>query len=164
MAEADFNCELPGILSEPEHQKPICMETTTISNATLGYFDFMNRYTQGYSNLEKNPLMTNPPIGMYRQSSNCMPRCLMYTYSLNEEVATEYDNTLDYQDLYLYFASSTVETWTEYRLSTRLDFLANMGGTLGLILGMSLLSIIFALTNCFSKGISIISKHCRVFS
>ena len=47
-------------------------------------------------------------------------------------------------DLYLYFASSTVETWTEYRLEGALGFLSEVGGAMGLLLGASLLSLSFA--------------------
>ena len=154
-----FNCELPGILSNLEDQKPICKETTTMSNATLGYFDLMKHKIHG---IRDKPLLTEPPIGVYKETSNCMQRCSLYTYSLVEEVASEYDSTMDLHDLYLYFASSTVETWTEYRLNTKLDFLANLGGSLGLILGMSLLSMIFTLTNSLSNGVSVLSKYFRV--
>ena len=34
-----------------------------------------------------------------------------------------------------------MEVWTTYRLQTVLDFLSNIGGSLGLILGMSIMSM-----------------------
>lgn len=43
----------------------------------------------------------------------------------------------------LYFSSSSVEQWTTYRLQGAFDFVAVIGGTMGLFLGCSFLSLIF---------------------
>ena len=45
-------------------------------------------------------------------------------------------------NLVLYFDSPIVEVWTEYRLESAMDFMTGFGGTLGLIMGMSLLSVL----------------------
>jgi len=48
-------------------------------------------------------------------------------------------------DLVLYFASNSVETWTEYRLEGFIGFLSEVGGAAGLLLGASALSLAFML-------------------
>lgn len=93
--------------------------------------------------------LTSPPIGVHKESSGCLSRCSSYTYRLLEEEVSVYDDDMDRTaaDLYLHFASSTVETWTEYRLEGPLGFATEIGGALGLVLGASLLSLSLALVD-----------------
>jgi len=55
-------------------------------------------------------------------------------------------------DLKLRFSSPSVEIWREYRLSSKLDFIAGLGGAIGLILGISLLSLARAAIEAATVG------------
>ncbi len=89
--------------------------------------------------------MTKPPIGIYKNSTACPRRCNLYTYSLVHMPVSESDEDLTDADLYLYFGSPNLEVWTEYRLVNFLDFVVGIGGAIGLVLGMSVLSILLIL-------------------
>ncbi len=96
--------------------------------------------------------LTRPPIGIYINTSECLKRCELFTYSLVEEPIPVYSRDLDLADLYVYFGSPSLEVWTEYRLMSFLDFVVGVGGAVGLILGMSALSILDVLAHWFANG------------
>ncbi len=55
-------------------------------------------------------------------------------------------------DLHLYFASPSVEVWTDYRLVSALDLAAGIGGNVGLMMGMSVMSVLHLLVEAFAIG------------
>ncbi len=75
--------------------------------------------------------------------------------------STEFDSDLSRADLYLYFSSPEVEAWTEYRLVGGVDLAVGLGGALGLVLGMSLLSLLRMALRLMEKGIRIEKKKSR---
>ncbi len=97
--------------------------------------------------------MTSPPLGIYMSTSPCVRSCESYTYTILEEPVSVYDTDVGESDIYVYFASPVVETWTEFRLMSMLDLVSGVGGYIGLLLGMSFLSIIFLFFDLFSNGI-----------
>ena len=52
---------------------------------------------------------------------------------------------MEFADLFLYFTNPVVDVTTDYRLYSELDFVANIGGSMGLLMGMSLLSVVMIL-------------------
>ena len=135
-----FECQLPGVWVEQERSKPICTKFMKWGkNDTLGFLEVMT----GEEDVSGHRLISlgAPPIGVHKEGSDCLARCSSYTYQLVDEQVTLYDNKMISSDLYLYFASTTVETWHEYRLTSRLGFLSEVGGVMGLVLGASFCSI-----------------------
>ena len=63
-----------------------------------------------------------------------------------------YDTDISDSDIYIFFASPVVETWAEYRLMSTLDLVSLVGGNVGLLLGMSLLSIILLVLELVHLG------------
>ena len=63
-------------------------------------------------------------------------------------------------DVYIYFASPVVETWTEFRLMSMLDLISGVGGNIGLLLGMSLLSLVLLIMEIWRKGIKRATLSC----
>ena len=145
-----FACKLPGIWIGDSNDKPVCShyQSQDSPNGYLGFFDLLR------DNKDKTvPQLMAPPIGIYKESSGCLPRCKRYTYTLISEEISEYDNDMTHSDLYLYFPSLSVEVWTEYRLQSSLDFVIGIGGAVGLILGMSLLSVVVDFIKCMKFGV-----------
>ena len=106
--------------------------------------------------------LTAPPIGAHPKSPECVRRCESYSYTLAEHGgSTEFDSDLSRADLYLYFSSPEVEAWTEYRLVGGVDLAVGLGGALGLVLGMSLLSLLRMALRLMEKGIRIEKKKSR---
>ncbi len=96
------------------------------------------------------------------ENSTCLHRCDLLTYTLIDEPVTAYDKDLQIADLYLYFGSPSLEVWTEYRLVSFLDFLVGLGGTVGLILGMSVLSILLLLIKALDKGLKKVTRGRKI--
>ena len=84
-------------------------------------------------------------MGTHTRDHNCVPRCVTYDYQMEEEIVDEYDADMDDLSFYLYFSSPNVETNTKFRLMTGVDFITNVGGGLGLMLGFSAFSLIMDL-------------------
>ncbi len=152
-----FDCQLPGVWVDESRKKPVCSVYYRGSdpNGTLGYFGLMGL---GDEARNKNATLLSPPIGVYKDTSSCKVRCLSYTYHLVEEPVAYYDKDMQVADLYLYFASTTVETWTEYRLEGFIGFLSEIGGALGLVLGASLFSLSIMVIDGASEGLRIIKE------
>ena len=87
------------------------------------------------------PTLTKPPIGTELPSS-CLPRCSGYTYRLYHEELSDKDEKVNQFDLYFYFTSSYVEVWHEFESYSAFALFSDVGGTMGLLLGMSLLTIV----------------------
>ncbi len=103
--------------------------------------------------------MTQPPIGIYKNFTACPSRCEVYTYTLVDLPVSEADETVKDADFYLYLGSPNLEVWTEYRLVHFLDFVVGLGGAIGLILGMSVLSILLILLEGFGKIAKVAVVH-----
>ncbi len=149
---SNFSCLPPGVWNIPDTSPmPVCQhfEADPEKNRTLGYNDIMKEI----SAKNKRPLMTSPPLGIYKSTSPCVRSCESYTYTILEEPVSVYDTDVGESDIYVYFASPVVETWTEFRLMSMLDLVSGVGGYIGLLLGMSFLSIIFLFFDLFSNGI-----------
>ncbi len=150
---SNFTCVPPGVWSIPEEDPvPVCQhfEAQLSPNKTLGYDDIMKELA--YADRDR-PLMIAPPIGIYKSTSPCVRRCNLYTYTILEEPVSAYDTDIGESDIYIYFASPVVETWTEFRLMSMLDLVSGLGGNVGLLLGLSLLSMVFLLLDLVSNGI-----------
>ncbi len=150
----NFSCIIPGIWDDPPSEKSICshMEANGGNNFTLGFSELV-RLLRRTGEDKSRPLLGPPPLGVFKMDSGCVQRCHSYTYQLVEEPVSIYDEELKLTDLYLYFASPSVETWTEFRLVSSLDFLTGLGGAMGLMLGMSTLSILLLLLDGCGKGL-----------
>ncbi len=72
-----------------------------------------------------------------------MSRCTSYKYSLRSEPVDRLSSDqVGMYDVYLYLLSRQVETRTEYRLMSAAAFLSNVGGAMGLMLGLSCFSLV----------------------
>ncbi len=96
--------------------------------------------------------MIGNALGAYLKNASCLHRCKLLSYTLVDEPVTEFDKELERADLYLYFGSPALEVWTEYRLISFLDFVVGLGGAVGLILGMSMLSMAWILLDALARG------------
>ncbi len=157
---SNFTCVPPGVWDMPEvNPMPVCQhfEAERSNNNTLGYTEIIKEIS--YKNRNR-PLMAAPPLGVYKSTSPCLRRCQLYTYTIVEEFVSAYDSDIGESDIYLYFASPVVETWTEFLLISPLDLMSLVGGNVGLLLGMSLLSIILLVLELVHLGFKgdIISK------
>ncbi len=150
---SNFTCVQPGVWGIPEEDPlPICAhhEASLSRNNSLGYYDIVQE--RSYADIDR-PLMTAPSLGNYKSSSSCVRRCQLYTYAVLDETVSAYDLNAGASDVYMYFASPVVETWTEFRLTSMLDLVSGIGGNIGLFLGMSLLSIVLLIWDFWKKGI-----------
>ena len=157
---SNFTCIQPGVWDLPEDDPlPICthIDTSRSSNNSLGYYDIMEE--RAIQNKDR-PLMTAPSLGIYKSTSPCVRRCQLYTYSVVEEAVSMYDLADITSDVYIYFASPVVETWTEFRLMSMLDLISGVGGNIGLLLGMSLLSLVLLIMEIWRKGIKRATLSC----
>ncbi len=155
---SNFTCIQPGVWYLPEKDPwPICAhnEAPQSPNNSLGYSDIT--VERSIYNRDQ-PLMTAPALGIYKSSSSCVRRCQLYTYTILEETVSAYDIDSVESDIYIYFASPVVETWTEFRLMSMLDLVSGVGGNIGLLLGMSLLSIVLLIWDLWKK----IMKYSKV--
>ncbi len=142
----NFTCISPGIWDNVGQKWPVCQhfEKDDVPSKTLGLNEVL------FSNPESHndptvPTFKAPPLGVYDDlnTKECIPRCSKYSYALKEEKVTEYGAKDNHHVVYLYFASPVVQVLTEFRLINTVDFFASVGGTMGLVLGMSLLSLTF---------------------
>ena len=84
-----FNCIIPGIWANDTDTKPICnLYESESNNGSLGFIEIMNPL---YPN---HPILTYPPIGIHKQTSECNRRCSRYDYSLLMEHISEYDEDM----------------------------------------------------------------------
>ena len=74
--------------------------------------------------------------------SKCLDRCSYYKYRLDTQPLHAYDDLFILADLYLFFSSSYVEIWSEFESYSAFKLFSDIGGAMGLLLGMSLLSVI----------------------
>ena len=139
-----FACKIPGIWTNEPYAMPVCNHFAAYNETdSLGLADLVVRSLESQLvKFDQEQLLVNQPIGIYQDTSDCKPRCTSYTYSLIQEEISPYDDDMQDNDLFLYFASSRVETWSEYRILSGSGFLNGIGGLLGLILGMSILSLL----------------------
>jgi hypothetical protein len=138
-----FRCQLPGIWTNSTYKLPVCNHydlSDDDAEQVLGLLDLIRN-----ADYWKTPALTQPAIGIYKDQSDCVRRCRQYQYTLALEETSRYDEKMDKNDLYLYFASNTVEVWSEYRLNSFMGLVAAFGGSVGLTLGMSMLSLILVL-------------------
>ncbi len=92
---------------------------------------------------------------MFVNTTSCLHRCDLFTYTLVEEPVSAADEELEFADFYLYFGSPSLEVWTEFRLMSFLDCIVGVGGAVGLILGMSALSVLHVLTESLAKALKL---------
>ncbi len=136
-----FDCQVPGIWVDETQRRPICSKyMASNTNDTLGFYEVMGLDRYIHTHKGQVAALTHPPIGVHEDTSSCVARCSSYSYRLVEEEMS-YDDAMHKADLYLYFASKKVETWTKYRLMSLLGFCSELGGMMGLVLGASLCSI-----------------------
>ena len=84
-----FNCILPGIFTNMTDKLPICQnDDRDPVNDTLGFNDLMIKFSGSRNH---HPLLTNPPIGIYKSNSGCISRCSHYDYSMQIEEANDYN-------------------------------------------------------------------------
>lgn len=142
----NFTCITPGIWDNVGQNFPVCQhfERDDIPNKTLGLRDVLFPISDSHD-VPVDPSFQAPPLGVYNDmnTGECVPRCSKYSYTLKEEKVTEYGTKDNHHVVYLYFASPIVQVWTEFRLMSTVDFLASVGGTMELVLGMSLQSLTF---------------------
>lgn len=151
-----FNCLLPGVWGNTSRDYPVCNKFEKYSNNdSLGLSDLMRNPLENFNHNFQTPLMIHPPIGIYRNTANCISRCRSYTYTLNQYHVSDLDDVMHHPDIHLFFSSPTVESYREFRLQSRLDLLSNMGGAMGLILGLSILSVTLSLMEMFKSGMQI---------
>jgi len=86
-------------------------------------------------------LPTQVNISNLGENVKNLRRCEEYSYRLEQEVISGYDDEMQTFDLLLYFPSNNVEIWKEYRLEGFIGFLSEVGGAAGLLLGASALSL-----------------------
>ncbi len=104
------------------------------------------------------PKLGSPAVGAYVRRSECLPRCHKWTYTLQEQAILD-NYQLGNFDLVLYFDSPVVETWEEYKLESPMDFVVGVGGTMGLILGVSIFSMVKDILEALSDGLKMVSKQ-----
>ncbi len=92
-------------------------------------------------------------------ATKCLHRCELFTYTLIEEPVSASDEELYQANLYLYFGSPNLEVWTEYRLMSLLDYVVSVGGAVGLILGMSVLSVLLVIIKYSAKGLRMMTTN-----
>ena len=158
---SNFTCIQPGVWDIPGAQPlPVCAHVDSASspNNSLGYNDITTSRTIYNQDL---PLMTEPSLGLYKSTSLCVKRCQLYTYTVLEDSVSRYEHETITSDVYIYFASPVVETWTEFRLISTLDLVSIVGGNVGLLLGMSLLSIVLLVWDLWKKGIKLATVRRR---
>ncbi len=157
---ANFSCLLPGVWGdERDRAMEVCqhLEARPGNNFTLGLRDLDTLKDIG----AKVPLLgLAPPLGTYTQDSPCVKRCSVHSFDLLEETVSPYDDATDIADLYLYFPSPIVVTWSEYRLIKSLDFATDLGGALGLVMGTSLLTMLYFLQNFVQRALQQLRKLC----
>lgn len=100
-----------------------------------------------FQNINDFPNLVSPPIGAEAGASSCadphdcarscLPRCTSYSHSLVPE-----DNDASETHVRLYFASRSVEVWREYEAYTVVSLMSDVGGLMGLLLGLSIYSMV----------------------
>lgn len=136
----NYTCEIPGLVLDPKDHKPVCQTYYDQDSGGKGLESLLSLRSAEFD--DKVPRLLSPPVGNYKASSQCKSRCSTYSYSLVEENVAKSDRQMDGSDLLLYFPSNTVETWKEYRLQSGMDFVAGLGGSLGLLLGFSVMTLV----------------------
>ena len=74
-----FKCKLPGIFIEDQFDKPVCSIYEAVPNVSLGLTELMSL---NLLQEKEAPLLTHPPIGIYKLDSGCSPRCCYLNYDL----------------------------------------------------------------------------------
>ena len=154
---SNFTCTQSGVWDVTgAEQLPVCAhhESSQSPNNSLGYNDIMLSWPAYNQDL---PLMTAPSLELYKSTSPCVRRCQLYTYTMLEDSVSPYDLDMVESDVYVYFASPVVETWTEFCLMSWLDLVSVVGGNVGLLLRMSLLSIVLLVRDLWKKGIKLVT-------
>ncbi len=153
-----FQCQIAGIISGKLPKRPVCNHFDDLENGTLGQLNLTKRDNLHKYSINKNsyllkvsylhfcmfrswPRLGSPAVGSYKQSSPCIPNCSKIKYTLEEQVSLDIADAISY-DLTLYFDSPVVEVWEEYRLDSQLDFVSGLGGSIGLVLGASMFTMI----------------------
>ena len=159
-----FACTIPGVITNSSYYMPICQHfhPNDTSLGLEGILKVQYDDTVRHGSPSDYELMTKPPVGIYKDTSGCVKRCSSYTYQIVEETIAKHDKDMLVHDLFMYFASTTVETWEEYRLQSALDYAAGMGGSLGLMLGLSVISIFMSLVDVFTWAMQLSSKYLRI--
>ncbi len=117
----------------------MCHSWQNLSDGSLGFQTLL---------LGDPPSVLEPSIGnqLYaaETGSGCVDRCTTLTYDLAEEVLID-QNDLSYlggPDLMLYFSSPAVQVTVETEDYSAVSLLSDIGGSLGLFLGLSLYSVV----------------------
>lgn len=127
-----FSCQVPGIKISPDKAKPLCQKFDRVDEADpLGFLQLTQKT---WNDIDVS--LTEHPIGHFATGGACQDKCHHYIYDLETQAYPDQE-----VDLYLYFASPVVEVREEYRIQTGLDFAAALGGSMGLLLGWSIVSI-----------------------
>ena len=109
---------------------------------------------------EKPPkTLTRPAIGT-ELPSQCLPRCTSYKYRLHYEELSDQDDVMSGNDLYVYFTSSHVEIWHEFEHYSGFELFSDIGGTMGLLMGISLLTIVDVATDVGQKIAAKLKQLC----
>jgi acid-sensing ion channel, other len=91
------------------------------------------------------------------RTCNCLPACntIEYDFTLQNELSTPNNSSFDKSTIEIHFSDDDFIAFRRYERFGAVTFLSNMGGLLGVFLGMSVLSIVelfyfFSLRFCCS--------------
>ena len=149
-----LTCRIPGIWvpNSTANALPVCDKMYAESaNDTLGLGDLILGPQRITETNDLEALLTRQPIGTHLSSHSCVRRCSSYSYELVEQTYNRYDRRYAHYHLYMYFASPSVETWTQFRIKTPLTLLSSVGGTMGLVLGFSMFSFFSSLADWIDR-------------
>ena len=110
-------------------------------------------HTNAKSDQLKTGLVLNEKFIQKPEYHGCPLSCT--THSFNSKLNTFYgsNETNKFMNLSVYFSTTTVEKKEEYFLYDFMSLASSLGGTMGLWLGYSLLSILLSLINFLERFI-----------
>ena len=89
-------------------------------------------------------------LGSEEPAFKCLKRCTSFKYQLHHEEISDKDEAMHENDLYFFFLSKEVEGWHEFESYSTFQLFSDIGGIMGLLLGISLLTIV----ELFMKSVS----------
>jgi len=92
------------------------------------------------------------------KEDTCLPRCEEYSYELTRLTSDEVDAGKLNGNVKLYFQSNEVETWTEYEEYNFDSFLSDVGGLVGLLMGLSIYGLTEMAFDFAEEGKDIVEK------
>ena len=135
---SNFTCLIPGIMSTKAMN--ICAhfkyEDRSKPEDGIGLYELMNKCKS--SACDKIDLLSNPLAKFL--PTPCLRRCSFYSYNSYEETADESDPKV-YKHLFYAYFSNLLITTNEYESYTGYNLFSELGGTMGLLLGASIVSL-----------------------